>query len=43
MLTLIIHGKELVKMHNIDVYMAPLIEKLQMLWRGVVTYDVAKA
>ncbi len=30
-------------MHNIDVYMAPLIEELQMLWRGVATYDVARA
>ncbi len=29
-------------MHNIDVYMAPLIEKLQMLWRGVVAYDVVR-
>jgi hypothetical protein len=29
-------------MHNIDVYMAPLIEELQVLWRGVVAYDVAK-
>jgi hypothetical protein len=43
MLTLIILGKELVKMYNIDVYMAPLIKKLQMLWRGVAAYDVAKA
>jgi hypothetical protein len=30
------------KMYNIDVYMAPLIEKLQVLWRGVVAYDVAR-
>jgi hypothetical protein len=26
----------------IDVYMAPLIEELQVLWKGVATYDVAK-
>jgi hypothetical protein len=25
-----------------DVYLAPLIEELQVLWRGVVVYDVAK-
>jgi hypothetical protein len=30
-------------MHNIDVYMAPLIEELQELWRGVITRDVTKA
>jgi hypothetical protein len=30
-------------MHNIDVYMAPLIEELQELWRGFITWDVAKA
>jgi hypothetical protein len=30
-------------MHNIDVYMAPLIEELQELWRGVIAWDVAKA
>jgi len=29
-------------MHNIDVYMAPLIEELQVLWSRVVAYDVAK-
>jgi hypothetical protein len=42
-LTLIIPSKESVKMHNIDVYMASLIEELQVLWRGVATYDVARA
>jgi hypothetical protein len=30
-------------MHNIDVYMAPLIDELQVLWRGVAAYDVARA
>ncbi len=29
-------------MHNIDVYMAILIKEFQVLWRGVVAYDVAK-
>ncbi len=29
-------------MHNINVYMASLIEELQVLWKGVVAYDVAK-
>jgi hypothetical protein len=41
-LFLIIHGNEFVKMHNFDVYMAPLIKELQTLWKGVATYDVAK-
>jgi hypothetical protein len=41
-LTLIIPSKEFMKMHNIDVYMAPLIEELQVLWKGVATYDVAR-
>jgi hypothetical protein len=42
MLALIIPGKESVRMQNIDVYMAPLIEQLQVLWKGVVAYDVVK-
>jgi hypothetical protein len=41
-LTLLILGKEFVKMHNFDVYMQPLIDELQELWKGVVTYDVLK-
>jgi hypothetical protein len=41
-LALIIPSKESLKMHNIHVYMAPLIEELQVLWRGVATYDVAR-
>ncbi len=40
MLTLILLGKKSVKMHNIDLYMAFVIEELQMLWKGVVAYDV---
>jgi hypothetical protein len=42
MLVSIIHGNEFVKMHNFDVYMAPLIRELQALWKGVTTYDMAK-
>jgi len=42
MLALIILNKEFVKMHKIDVYMAPLIEDLQMLWKGVARYDVMR-
>jgi hypothetical protein len=42
MLALIILSKESIRMHNIDVYMALLIEELQELWKGVVAYDVAK-
>jgi hypothetical protein len=30
------------KMQNINVYMAPLIEVLQELWKGVITYDVSR-
>jgi hypothetical protein len=37
MLVLLIMGKELVKSNNIDVYLAPFLEELQELWRGVVT------
>ena len=39
MLTLIIPGKESVKEDNIHVYLAPLIEELQRLWKGVMTTD----
>jgi hypothetical protein len=35
MLALIILGKEFMKMHNIDAHMAPIIEELQVLWKGV--------
>jgi hypothetical protein len=31
------------KIHKINVYMTHLIEELQVLWRGVATYDVARA
>jgi hypothetical protein len=43
MLGLVIPSSKFVRMHNIDVYMAPLIEELQELWRGVIAWDVAKA
>jgi hypothetical protein len=35
MLTLIIPGKDSVKEKNIHMYLAPLIEELQRLWKGV--------
>jgi hypothetical protein len=35
MLTLFIPGKKSIKSYNIDVYMAPLLEELQLLWSGV--------
>jgi len=41
-LTLWILIKESMKMHNYDVYMQPLIDKLQKLWKGVVAYDVLR-
>ena len=39
MLALIIPGKESVKDRNVDVYLAPLIEELQELWKGVNCVD----
>ena len=39
MLTLIIPGKDSVKEENIHVYLAPLIEELQKLWKGVKAID----
>jgi hypothetical protein len=41
MLSLIIPRKESVKDANMDTYMAPLIEELQELWRGVIAFDVS--
>jgi hypothetical protein len=41
MLFLIILRKEPVKDANMDTYMAPLIEELQELWRGVIAFDVS--
>jgi len=39
MLALIIHDKEFATSGNVDVYLDPLIEKLQMLCKGVSTFD----
>ncbi len=41
MLFVIILGKELMKDAYMDTYMAPLIEELQELWRGVIAFDVS--
>lgn len=41
MLALIIIGKEAVKDHNFDVYLAPVIEEFLQLWQGLWAYDVA--
>jgi hypothetical protein len=29
-------------MHDFDVYMAPIIEELKLLWKGVLAYDVVR-
>jgi hypothetical protein len=42
MIALLIPGKESVTSENIDVYLAPLIEELLELWKGVPTTDVSK-
>ena len=42
MLTLLIPGKESVTDKNIDVYLAPLIEELQELWKGIDCVDGAQ-
>ena len=39
MLAIIISGKESVTDKNVDVYMAPLIEELQKLWKGIDCLD----
>ena len=39
MLILIISGKDSVKEENIHVYLAPLIEELQRLWKWVKAID----
>ena len=39
MLALIIPGKESVTDKNVDVYMTPLIEELQELWKGIDCLD----
>jgi hypothetical protein len=40
MLALIILGKDSVTSRNVDVYLQPFIEKLQVLWNGVQTFDL---
>jgi hypothetical protein len=41
MLSLLIPGKY--KVANMDVYLAPLVEELQILWQGVEVEDMSKA
>jgi hypothetical protein len=41
MLTLLILGKY--KVMNMHVYLAPLVEELQLLWQGVSIEDISKA
>jgi hypothetical protein len=42
MLALLILGKDLVTNANFNVYLQPLVEELQQLWKGVPAYDVLK-
>jgi hypothetical protein len=42
MLALLIPGKKSVKSCNIDVYMAPLLKELQLLWGGVDAWDITR-
>jgi hypothetical protein len=39
MLALIILDKEFYTCGNVDVYLQPLIDELQLLWKGVVAFD----
>jgi hypothetical protein len=39
-LSLIIPGLESVKVANFDVYLEPVIEELEELWKGVVGLDI---
>jgi hypothetical protein len=41
MLSFLIVGKK--KVANMDVYLAPLVEELQILWQGVEVEDMSKA
>ena len=40
MLTLIVQGKHQVK-HR-DVYIAPFIDEMQLLWKGIRMYDISR-
>lgn len=42
MLVLLISGKQSVTAQFFDVYLAPLVEELQQLWKGVIAYDIMK-
>jgi hypothetical protein len=42
MLSLLILGKESMKNDNIDVYLEPLVEELETLWKRVTTIDVTR-
>ena len=39
MLTLIVPGKHQVK--KMDVYLAPFIDEMQLLWKGITMYDIS--
>ena len=43
MLSLVIPGKESIKSRNIDVYLQPLVEELELLWNGIPAYNVSSA
>jgi len=40
MLTLSVPGKYQVK--NMDVYLAPFIDEMQLLWKGIRMYDISR-
>jgi hypothetical protein len=42
MLILLILGKESIKNKNIDVYLQPLVEELEELWKEMKAYDVTR-
>jgi hypothetical protein len=42
MLALLIPGKDSITSANFDVYLQPLVEELQQLWKGVLAYDIFK-
>jgi hypothetical protein len=41
-LALLILGEKNVTLNNFDVYLQLVVEELQQLWEGVITYDVLK-
>ena len=42
MLVLFIPGKQSVTAKNFDMYLAPLVEEFQHLWKGVLAYEILK-